>query len=152
MKFKIIPNEQTPEWNELIDLDKDKKLLEKFWSFATRQQKCAGLASNQVSMNGARIMKPFFAIKNKSWELIINPEIIKYHGKSEEKIERCLTWIGKKIIVERYPIINVNYTDMRGENHLNMQIEGFEAQVWQHEYNHLIGVEEKFVWKRKYLK
>ena len=144
MKFKVIPNEQTPKCTELINLEEDRKMLEKFWSFARRQHNCAGLASNQCSCKGERIMKPFFAIKvDNRWDIIIEPQILNYIGKKEVMIEGCLTWLGKKIRAERHPTVDVSYTNLKGEK-IERQVKGFEAQVWQHEYNHLMGVEEEF--------
>jgi hypothetical protein len=81
MKFKIIPNEQTPlidPWMLAEDIIKDHyKLLIKFVSFSIRQYNCAGLASNQVSCDGKRIMIPFFSMLNgRTWDIIIAPEIL----------------------------------------------------------------------------
>lgn len=149
MKFKIIQNEQTPKIEipkpaELL-ISQDYKLLDKFISFASRQHNCAGLAANQVSVNSNRIMEKFFAIKNNHhWEIVINPVVLHCKGKKEEKIERCLTWIGKRIKVNRSPEISVKYYNFKGEK-LSTSIIDYEAQVWQHEYDHLMGIEEIFV-------
>jgi len=149
MKFKIIPNEQTPEirqWKTAHDLiAEDKKLLEKFLSFAMRQKNCTGLAANQVSVNGKRIMERFFALKDRNgWELIIGPTITKKEGNPRDEIEGCLTWLGKKLKVKRYFSIKVSYYNLRGE-YIETELIDFKAQVFQHEYDHLNGVEEIFV-------
>lgn len=152
MKLKIIPNQQTPKVkisNKPLLLMEDRKLLEKFLWFSQQQFNCAGLASNQVSVNGDRIMEQFFSIKNIEtvfpfWELIIHPTILNYVGEPETKIEGCLTWIGKDIIAKRYHEIEVEYYTLKCEK-VRKKITGFMAQVWQHEYNHLMGVEEKVV-------
>jgi len=148
MKFKIIPNEQTPfvtigHSSEYFMQNKESyKLLIKFLSFASRQFNCAGLAANQVSCNGLRIMEIFFAIKvGRVWDLVICPEIIIYHGKPKIEEEGCLTWLGKTIIAERYSSISVKYYNLKGE-FITRKIDGFEAQIWQHEYNHLMGIAE----------
>ena len=55
MKFKIIPNEQTPEVykhrlaNKLMETDL--KMLHKFLVFARKQYNCAGLSCNQVALD-----------------------------------------------------------------------------------------------------
>ena len=146
MKFKIIANKQTPKSGDFSISDRYvDKLFNKFISFAMRQHNCVGLAANQVSCNGMRIMLPFFAIKfNYHWDIVVSPEILKYKGKKEEKIETCLTWIGKNISVKRNNVIMVRYLNMKGER-IERIITGFEAQIWQHEYNHLMGIEEKFI-------
>lgn len=146
MKFKIIPNEQTPAispWIAAEEILKNHyKLMVKFLSFATRQYLCAGLASNQASCDGERIMVPFFAIKdNHFWDIVISPEITAFRGPKTEKVEGCLTWLGKDIIAERYPEIDVLYWNFKGQKKIET-ITGFKAQVWQHEYNHLKGINE----------
>lgn len=149
MKFKIIPNEQTPKVEQnndnFISLQDDKKMLLKFLSFARRQHNCVGLAANQVNLDGERIMKRFFAIKfGHFWDVIIGPEIIDYIGTEEIKQEGCLTWIGRKLVARRFDKICVNYASLGGEIVRDRIIQGLEAQIWQHEYNHLCGVREVF--------
>ena len=145
MKFKIIPNEQTPIASEVKNIIFNQKLFEKFMSFVYRQKKCAGLAANQVSLDGERLNLNFFAmINNHVWDIIINPTIIEYIGEKERKKERCLTWLGKEIIAERWHSISVGYQNLQGYYKAN-RISGFQAQVWQHEYNHLMGIEENFI-------
>ena len=148
MKFKIIANEQTPGiapylWSNKTSLiAENQKLMVKFLSFAGRQYLCAGLAANQVSCDGIRIMTPFFALRSKNfWDIIACPEITRYMGEEAEKIEGCLTWLGKKILAKRFPEIEVKYFDIKG-NEVKKRLSGFEAQVFQHEYNHLRGAPE----------
>ena len=149
MKFKIIPNEQTPKvermlLSSVIISNRDRKLLEKFYSFARKQKNCVGLAANQCTVNGERIMKLFFAIKlNYIWDIMIDPYIVSYKGKKERKIESCLTWLGEELFADRYTKINVVYFNLTGEK-VKKEISGLEAQIWQHEYDHLNGVKEKF--------
>lgn len=150
MKLKIIPNEQTPEIVNYKPLYKllyeDYDLLVKFISFARTRHNCVGLASNQCSARNKRIMEPFFAIRDERnrWDIIIHPQIVKYGGKKKLKEEGCLTWIGKTIIAERYPWIDVKYFTLNG-NLIEETLSGFKAQVFQHEYNHLKGINENVV-------
>ena len=154
MKLKIIPNEQTPAidpWFTAEEIIKEHyKLLIKFLSFSMQQYNCVGLASNQVSCDGKRIMVPFFSIKNMPWEIIVAPEILEFKGKKKEIIEGCLTWLGKDIIAQRYPEIVVRYWNLKGEEKKETW-SGFKAQIYQHEYNHLKGINEiirdKIPWK-----
>lgn len=154
MKFKIIPNEQTPEVvdceytaQELIK--EKKKLLTKFVSFAMRQKNCAGLSANQVSVDGNRIMERFFAIRDKNgWEIIIHPYIKEYIGDSYITKEGCLTWLGREMYVARFPSIEVSYYDIIGK-YIEKELSGYHAQVFQHEYDHLNGVKEMFLEEEK---
>lgn len=147
MKFKIIANEQTPEIAASsplsVLLNEKRNMLIKFLSFARRQTNCCGLAANQVSLDGVRLMENFFAIKvGHFWDIVLYPEIISYEGVRSIKKEGCLTWLGKTLQNERYTIIQAEYYNLKGEK-INREITGFEAQIFQHEYDHLKGVEEK---------
>jgi peptide deformylase len=147
MKFKIIQNEQTPkvvdcEYTAQELIAEKKKLMTKFVSFAMRQKNCAGLAANQVSVDGERIMERFFAIKDKNgWELIIHPHIKEYIGTPYNTVEGCLTWIGRDLSVKRYNVIQVSYYNLKWEL-IEKKLSGYPSQVFQHEYDHLNGVEE----------
>lgn len=150
MKFKIILNEQTPKLEIIKSIEslikEDCNLLIGFIKFARNQYNCAGLASNQCSIGTKkiqnRIMHPFFVMKRKGiWEIYIYPKINKYYGQKEQKKEGCLTWIGKHILAERYECIEVEYYDLSG-NLIKEDLNGFEAQIFQHEYDHLNGKEE----------
>lgn len=148
MKFKIIANAQTPAVDFTLSAEDtiniNKNMIAKFLSFARRQTNCCGLAANQVSCDGERIMSNFFVHKiNHFWDIVICPDIMAYQGIPKEVEEGCLTWLGRIIVVERYPIIDVVYYTFKGEK-IRRTISGVEAQIWQHEYNHLKGVAEKF--------
>lgn len=148
MKFKIIPNQQTPAVKETdsayLYLHQG-KLLEKFLSFAMRQHNCVGLAANQVSCDSERVTDSFCVVKEGHiWEVAIAPRITQQLGTPEEKIEGCLTWLGKKLKVTRFPSVEVSYYNLKGENVLR-KVTGFDAQIWQHEINHLLGIAEVFV-------
>lgn len=149
MKFKIIPNQHTPKV-QLIDsperfIKENTKLLEKFISFARRQHNCVGLAANQVSLDGERIMKDFFVIKTEhTWDIIIQPKTLAYQGRSLRKIETCLSWPGRKLAANRYPCIKVKYYNLKGELR-GKSVVNHEAQIWQHECDHLLGIRKEFI-------
>ena len=132
MKFEIIPYQQTPKVDEIVEdeysLDKiiqeyikqNQDELEAFLEFASQQKNAVGLAANQCSLNGERFMARAFALMNlitKEWKLIIDPIIYDYIGISEIKAEGCLTWKGKKIIAKRHRAVEVDYFDMNGVRH-----------------------------------
>ena len=164
MDFKVILEQQTPTVDNFVSV---KSLIEEkhvelkaFLEFAKTQSTAVGLAANQVSLDGERFMYRVFALKNlfkneegsystdNTWRLIINPVITEKYGIKIEKSEGCLTWPHRKIISERHRFVKVSYstvdeyfeeiTNVTDEEH-----EDFEAQIWQHEINHLNGFEEK---------
>lgn len=154
MNFEIIPDQQTPavpnvdftDVNTFIEEHREE--LDSFLSFAKTQSTAVGLASNQCSVDGTRFMLRVFALRDlstKDWSLVIDPKITKYVGMTETKAEGCLTWKNKKIMAERNRGIEVDYFTMDGKNVTSELHYGFEGQIWQHEVNHLNGVEEVVV-------
>lgn len=150
--FNVIIEEQTPVVPELdrsIDeyLVWHKQDLKEFLRYASSRSEACGLAANQCELNGERFQVRAFALMNlktREWRLIVNPIIIEKIGIVEKKLEGCLTWPRKKIVAERYCKIIVDYHDIEG-NKYRETVFGFEAQIWQHEINHLNGIEETIV-------
>jgi len=154
MNFEIIPDQQTPAVpivafsNSKLFIEQHREELEGFLEFAKTQSTAVGLAANQCSLNGKRFMTRVFALRNlftDDWSLVIDPYVYNYIGIKEKKAEGCLTWKGQKIIAERYRAIEVDYFNMNGERISKERHKGFEGQIWQHEINHLNGVEELVV-------
>ena len=161
MMFRIILSEQTPAVPK-VDGDvkefitQKKEMLDAFLEYASGLKTAVGLAANQTSVqeigdkgavnSAERLMLRCFAImnlKDRSWRLIIDPVITEYIGAKFTKSEGCLTWPQKKIIAERNIAVKVSYYTLDGEKVENEIYRGFEAQIWQHECNHLNGVEER---------
>lgn len=158
-KYKIIPNCQTPKVEEIKDVQgfiaTHKKELLEFLDFASSTFG-AGVSANQVSVNGQTLMWKVFAINgladmndivwpqdNVGWHLVINPEITEYIGEKKIEFEGCMSFSCNTLEVERSPKIKVSYYTIDGKKVENKIIEGFKAQIWQHETNHLNGVVEK---------
>lgn len=158
--FSVILHEQTPKV-PAIDGDvreyikNNKGILDAFLEYASKLKTAVGLASNQVEFQvigdrGAktqkeRLMLRCFAImnlKDRTWRLVIDPVVTEKIGLKSLKSEGCLTWPQKKIISERSFAVKVSYYTIEGEK-VEGIYRGFEAQIWQHECNHLNGVEER---------
>ncbi len=100
-----------------------------------------GLAANQVG-----IAKQVVVIDVRNDEegsqtgllALINPRIVAGEGEYVGD-EGCLSFPGEQVEVERYNKITVQTQNLEGE-HLEMEIEGFPAVVFQHEIDHLNGV------------
>jgi len=154
MKFEIIPDQQTPAVSTVafsdskLFIEHHREELEGFLEFVETQPTAVGLAANQCSLDEERFMMRVFALRNlftHKWSLVIDPHITKYIGIKEEKAEGCLTWKGQKIIAERHRAVEVDYFDMDGKRITGEIHKGFEGQIWQHELNHLNGVDEVVV-------
>ena len=146
--FKIILNEQTPKAQKEVVFEEDERLVGDFYVYA-KGQKCVGLASNQLSFDGKRLKKRFFVMfsggKNR---ICINPVVLERKGHNVTRKEGCLTFPGKTIVATRNSKIRVKY-----QNESNSLVEevliGYDAQVFQHEFDHLEGVAEEFGFKEK---
>lgn len=152
MNFTIIADEQTPKV-ELVNglvinyINDNLEKLVAFLDYASGKENAVGLAANQVALDGERFNLRVFAIRSiitRDWSLVINPEISEYLGLVDVKAEGCLTWKGKVIVAERHRAVKVKYYDMNGQIHVGV-FSGFAGQIWQHEINHLNGVEEDVV-------
>ena len=108
----------------------------------------AGLAANQVGIKGERCLLNVcfvnidtkeFGIKD--WIVAVNPEIIDKKFPTYDAREGCMTWPKMQIRALRYTGVTVRYTTLEGVEQTR-EATDFEAQVWQHEINHLNGVAE----------
>lgn len=158
-RFEIILYKQTPAIKTEVNVksQKDLTLIKEFCSFGRGVKECAGLAANQVtSPDTGRISKRFFAMFNgRDTRAFINPKILAYRGHDSIMHEGCKTWPGKRIIAHRCLTIEVEYhtfissvssapnTELKTE-YVKELLTGWTAQVFQHEMDHLNGVEEKF--------
>jgi len=150
MSFEIILEEQTPNLEPMESpeeyIKENEDFLNSFLDFARSQKHAVGLASNQVAYNGERIKDRFAAILTTAgWVVAVDPKIVETNGEEFEAKEGCLTWPNKKIAARRYPNVKVEFTMMNGEKHTRNADLKIESQIWQHEINHLNGVEEVVV-------
>ncbi|MBR2760933.1 MAG: peptide deformylase [Solobacterium sp.] len=96
--------------------------------------KCVGMAANMIGVRKRIIAintgKGFFA-------LMFNPVIIEKSGLYDSQ-EGCLSLDGVRN-TKRYRDITVEYTDLRWKK-LTKKFSGLEAQIIQHEMDHLEGI------------
>ena len=146
--FEVIPDEQTPNTPEIENvsefIEENKELITQFQLYAASLDNAIGLAANQCSLNGERLNLRMAAIKDvrtRETVVAIDPVITKRYGMLRTKVEGCLTWIGRSIVAERHHFVDFEYYTADGEKHTGTA-KGFQGQVWQHELNHINGVEE----------
>ena len=96
----------------------------------------AGLAAPQVGV----LRRACIVIDMDSEEYIelVNPEIIAAEGR-QTCVEGCLSVPGKRGTVERPAKVRVHAQDRKGR-HIEVEGEGFLAQAFCHELDHLDGV------------
>lgn len=71
--------------------------------------------------------------------VMINPSFVATNDEMIKDWEGCLSITGIRALVPRYQSIQVSYTDLTGKS-VEMDLEGFVARVFQHEYDHLNGL------------
>lgn len=149
--IEIIKNKQTPRAGKYIDVENDdhKIIMEDVLNFLKTRPNLLGLAANQLSyFKIDRLEFRFFCWQYRnSSGVIINPVIIEYIGAKYHSQEGCASWPHQIIIAQRYREILVEYETMEGEKKRS-KISGLMAYVFQHEIDHLNGVEEKLEAKK----
>jgi peptide deformylase len=70
--------------------------------------------------------------------IMINPRLINRSDVKEKDWEGCLSIPGIRALVPRYKKISVQYINEQGL-YVELELDGFIARVFQHEYDHLIG-------------
>lgn len=71
--------------------------------------------------------------------LMVNPEFTILNDQLHKDWEGCLSVPGIRALVPRYQAISVNYQNLQGE-FCQTQLTDFPARVFQHEFDHLIGL------------
>ncbi len=119
-----------------VEIHSGIKFGKKLLRFLGKHSGGVGLSAVQVG----NLIRVFVVQYAGMQTIVINPTIVKY-GKQKVKMEEgCLSFPGKSKKIKRSQEILVNYVDGKGKQHVFMRIKGFEARIFQHEYDHLNGV------------
>ena len=155
MNFEVIQHQQTPI-TPLIEnipafIQEHQEKIDAFKAYAEETKNCIGLAANQCSIDGERFNVRMVVVKDiktkgRDCVVAIDPKIVRYYGIKRKKAEGCLTWAQDMegywyIIADRYHFVDVEFYTPDGVFHQETH-RGFQAQVWQHEVNHINGIEE----------
>lgn len=100
-----------------------------------------GLAAPQLGIN-KRLMVFNPEGKKEKWmsEVVLcNPRIVEWGSGREMDEEGCLSFPGFTADVDRAVWIQVEYQNGRGKQ-MRKKLDGWEARIFQHEYDHLDGV------------
>jgi peptide deformylase len=93
-----------------------------------------GLAAPQIGMN----LNMFVAHIHNKDIVFINPSIVEHSQETNFDVEGCLSIPNKAGLVERYNWIKVRY--FNGTKFIMEALEGMNARIFQHEYDHLLGI------------
>ncbi len=124
----ILTKVSTPA--QLSDVKIAQDLLD---TLQAHQKSCVGLAANMVGIH-----KRIIAITiGPARVAMLNPEIID-HQQPYQAQEGCLSLNGQRTTT-RYQTITVQFTDIQG-HHQQITLNGFPAQIAQHEIDHCNGI------------
>ena len=98
-----------------------------------------GLSANQIGMD-VRAFAMIRDIEHNEVIVCFNPVILDSSGDFNLCEEGCLSYPDKFINVRRPDKIYVMYEDEEGKEH-KIKLEGFPSRVFQHEYDHLEGID-----------
>lgn len=145
----VLPHPSLREKSKKISFidESVKQLVEKMQSSTLDWEKSReheiGVALAAVQINDLRrvvIIKNNFEDKSDgSYEVYINPKVIKFMGDVIEDFEGCLSVKNLYGKVPRYEKVKVEAMDM-DENIVRITAEGFLARVFQHEIDHTNGI------------
>jgi peptide deformylase len=100
-----------------------------------------GLAAPQVGVN-KRLMVYNEQGDPKKWldeVIMVNPKIVEFSDSKEIDMEGCLSFPDMSGEVERSKWIKVEALNLKGKK-MKKKYTGWEARIFQHEYDHLDGV------------
>jgi peptide deformylase len=95
-----------------------------------------GLAAPQVDVGWQVFV---YELAASGPRVVVNPMLTPEAGELVEEWEGCLSIPGLRGLVPRHPAVRVHGVGRHGEP-LDYRVEGLEARVIQHEYDHLHGV------------
>lgn len=135
MKTKTVVSDPNPILRKVAseyDFSNDASILNKMLNkllFACKINNGVGIAAQQVGLTDA-----MFIFNNK---IAINPKITYRSDTIEHDYEGCLS-TKDLVSVPRSTHIEVLYHDRTGKA-VEAKLEGLEARIFQHEYDHLLG-------------
>ena len=110
------------------------------WESSRDHEIGAALAAVQVGqlLRVVVVRNNFDDKSDRSFSVLINPEIAKYEGEPIEDLEGCLSVKDLYGSVARYPKVKVKALDLSGKP-IRLTATGFLARVFQHEIDHTNG-------------
>ena len=98
-----------------------------------------GLSANQIGIS-ERVFIMMLNIETEETITCFNPRIVKRYDDEVWCEEGCLSFPDEIINIQRPDRIVVKYEDEDKKDH-KIKLDGFAARVFQHEYDHLNGID-----------
>jgi peptide deformylase len=110
------------------------------WEESRQHELGVALAAIQVDelIRVIAVRNDFDNKDDKSFQILINPEITKYEGEQIEDLEGCLSVPDIYGKVMRYEKIRLKAISIDGKS-IRLNIDGFIARILQHEVDHTNG-------------
>ena len=124
---------------EKCSYDLDRKKIPKELHENMIHHEGVGLSANQIGIHE----RVFVMIRDIEYNEIItcfNPRILKYSRQTSIMEEGCLSYAGLFLKIERPNSVVVKYEDV-DKNYHKIKLDGFAARVFQHEYDHMEGID-----------
>lgn len=148
-KIITLPNENLRKKSKRIAIIDDpvKKLAEDMieatlsWEDSRKHEVGVALAAVQVNtLKRIVIIRNNFDDKSdRTFQVFINPEIVKREGDIVEDFEGCLSIKDIYGKVPRHNKVRIKALDLEGRE-IRMKAEGFLARIFQHEIDHTKGI------------
>jgi peptide deformylase len=149
IKLITLPNENLRERSKRVPFvdESIKKLIKDMeqatldWEATRDHEVGVALAAVQINVHKrVVVIRNNFDNKNdRTFQVLINPEIAKYDGEVIEEFEGCLSVKDIYGKVPRYTKVKVKAKDVHGKD-VRITAEGFLARVFQHEIDHTNGI------------
>ena len=117
----------------------DRKFLSRTLIESMIHHNGVGLSANQIGISE----RAFAMVRDIEYNEIIvcfNPRIIKSYTEEVEMEEGCLSYPDLFLKIKRPDKIVVKYEDENKKTH-KMKLEGLASRVFQHEYDHMEGID-----------
>jgi peptide deformylase len=95
-----------------------------------------GLSANQVGLD----IRLFVLGVSDDFITVYNPEILEYSNDVEALDEGSMSYPGIMLNIKRSKKIKVRYQDNIG-NYIETEFTGITARIFQHEYDHIMGID-----------
>ena len=79
-------------------------------------------------------------IENLQTLVVFNPKVVKYSVRQELMEEGCLSYPDLRLPIRRPYSVIIKYEDAEKNIH-KVKLSGFPARVFQHEYDHMEGID-----------
>ena len=98
-----------------------------------------GISANQIGI-WERAFAMVRDLENNEVMVCFNPRIVKSYSEEVEMEEGCLSYPDLFLKIKRPDKIVVKYEDENKKTH-KMKLEGLASRVFQHEYDHMEGID-----------